>query len=152
MSNVEAYINLLPTIKTAQATDSLAVDVTEMIVDIPMVGIPDLSESGGQDGPTDPGDSRWSVISGAVTYEGRTYVPADDALRSKAITLFHDNPEPGHFGALSAAEEVSREVYWPSMNATIRKYVHGCAVCNRIEAPRHACHGIKMPLPPPFQP
>ena len=57
-SNVEPYNDLLPTIKAAQATDSLAIDVNEKIVDIPMVGIPDLLESDGQDGPTDARDSR----------------------------------------------------------------------------------------------
>ena len=84
-----------------------------------MVGIPDLSESGGQDGSTDTGNSQWKVISGALTYEGRIYVPADDVLRSQVISLFHDYPECGHFGALRTADLVSRDFYWPAMDATV---------------------------------
>jgi hypothetical protein len=79
-------------------------------------------------------------------------VPADNALHNKVISLSHDNPESGHFRALRTAEIVSRDFYWPSMDATIRKYIAGCEVCHRIKAPRHAHHGINMPLPPPFQP
>jgi hypothetical protein len=100
-----------------------------------MVGIPDLLESDGQDGSTDTGNSQWKVISGALTYEGRIYVLADDALRSKVISLFHDNPESGHFGALRTAAFVSRDFYWREMDATVRKYVAGCEVCHRIKAP-----------------
>jgi len=110
-TTVEPYNDLLQAIRTAQATDSLAIDVNKKIVDPPMVGIPDLSESGGEDGSTDTGNSQWKVISGALTYEGRIYVPADNALRSQVISLFHDNPESGHFGALRTAEPVSRDFY-----------------------------------------
>ena len=140
---LEPYNDLLPAIRAAQATDSLAIDVNEKIVDPPMVGIPDLSKSGGQDGSTDTGNSQWQVISGALTYEGRIYVPADDALRSQLISHFHDHPESGHLGALRTAELASRDFYWPAMDATVRKYIAGCEVCHRINAPRHARHGVK---------
>jgi len=96
--------------------------------------------------------SRWSIISGALTYEGRTYVPADDALLTKVISLFHDNPESGHFGALKTTELVSRDFYWPVMDTRVRKYVSGCEVCHRIKAPRHARHGINMLLEIPSRP
>jgi len=117
-----------------------------------MVGIPDLSESGGQDGSMDTGNTQWKVISGTLTYEGRIYVPADDALTSKVISVFHDNPKSGDFGALRTAEPVSRDFFWTAMNATVRKYIAGCAVCHQIKAPRHARHGVNMPLLPPSQP
>jgi len=78
-------------------------------------------------------------------------MPADNSLRSNVISLFHDNPESGHFRALRTAELVSRDFYWLWMDATIRKYFAGCKVCHRIEEPRHALHGINMPLPPPFR-
>jgi len=45
-SNLAAFelYDLLPTIKTAQATDTLATDVNKKIVDIPIVGYADLTE------------------------------------------------------------------------------------------------------------
>ena len=77
-------------------------------------------------------ENQLSVVAGALTYEGRIYVPADDALRGKVISLFHDNPESGHFGALKTAELVSRDFYWPTMDAYITKYVGGCEVRQRL--------------------
>jgi len=65
---------------TAQATDTLATDVKKKIVDIPMVGNPDLTENGRAEGATDS-HKNWKVVSGALTYQGRIYVP--EPLRSK---------------------------------------------------------------------
>ena len=79
-------------------------------------------------------------------------MPADDALRSQVINRFHGNPESGHFGPLRTAELVSRDFYWPAMDATVRKYVAGCEVCHRIKAPRHARHGVNMPLLTAYRP
>jgi hypothetical protein len=69
------------------------------------------------------GESQWRLIAGTRTYEGRIYVP--EALQSKVISLFHDNPEPGRFGAHKTAEVISRDFNWPAMDAMIRKYVAG---------------------------
>jgi hypothetical protein len=41
VATVERYEDLLPAFKTAQATDSLAVEVNSILVDIPMIGGPE---------------------------------------------------------------------------------------------------------------
>jgi len=145
-ATVEPYDDLLPAIKTAQASDSLAADVNRRFIGTPMVGLPDLPRQ------ADDSSKEWKVTAGALTYERRIYVPADDTLRSQVISLFHDNPESGHFGALKTAGLVSRDFYWPAMDATVRKYVAGCESCHRIEAPRHTLHGLNMSLQPPSRP
>ena len=68
------------------------------------------------------------------------------------ISLFHDNPESGYFGALKTAKLVSQDFYWPTMDATIQKYIAVCELCHRIKAPQHAHHGTNMPLTPPSRP
>jgi len=120
----------------AQASDPLAVDISAKLVDRPMID--------GTDTATE--ESQWLVVAGVLTYEGKIYVPAINSLRGKVISLFHNIPESGHFGALETTELVSREFYWPAMDTRVRKYVSGCEVCHRIKAPRHARHGINMPL------
>jgi len=52
-----------------------------------------------------------------------------DSLRQKVISLFHDNPESSHFGALKTAERESRVFYLPAMDSHVCKYVSGCEVC-----------------------
>jgi hypothetical protein len=94
----------------------------------------------------------WAVSTGALTFEGRVYVPDSDKLRSKVIALHHDNPESGHFGALKTAELISRNFYWPALQTSVRQYVAGCEVCHRVKAAIHAKYGVNMPIKPPNQP
>jgi hypothetical protein len=70
----------------------------------------------------------WAVSAGALTFEGRVYVP--EGLRSKVTALHHDNPESGHFGALKTAELISRNFYWPALQTYVRQYVARCEVCH----------------------
>jgi len=140
--SVEPYDNLMPAIIAAQASDPLAVHLSAKHVDRPMIDGTDTAKE----------ESQWKVVAGVLTYEGRIYVPAINSLRGKVISLLHDIPDSGHFGALKTTELVSRDFYWPVMDTRVRKYVSGCEVCHQIKAPRHARHGINMPLEIPSQP
>jgi len=105
---VEPYDDLLPAITIAQQTDSLVIGMKSRINDTPSIENLD-SETGEQ----------WRRVAEALTDEGRLYVP--EAPQSKVKTLFHSNPESGHFGALKTAELVSRDLYWLAMNTTVQK-------------------------------
>jgi hypothetical protein len=111
-TTVSPFDDLLPAIKAAQDTNSLATDMKNKI------GYPGLPN--GQGGSTDnEADMQLKVIVGALTFEGRIYVP--ETLRNQVISLFYDNPESGHFGALRPAELVSRDFYWLGLDTTVRK-------------------------------
>jgi hypothetical protein len=97
---VEPYDDLLQEIKTAQAIDGLAADVKHRIVGTQIVDIPDLQRI---DESEEERSNEWKVTAGVLTYEGRICVPKDDLLPNKVISLFHDNLESGHFGALKTA-------------------------------------------------
>jgi hypothetical protein len=140
--SVEPYDDLMPAIIAAQASDPLAVDVPAKLFARRMIDATDTAQE----------ESKWKVVAGVLTYEGRIYVPANDSLRGKVICLFHDNPESGHFGALKTTEPVSRDFSCPVIDTRVRKYVSGCEVCHRIKAPRHARYGINMPLETPSHP
>jgi transposase InsO family protein len=94
----------------------------------------------------------WAVSGGALTYEGRVYVPDSPRLRSKVTALHHDNPESGYFGGLKTAELVSRNFHWPALTTSVRQYVAGCEVCHRTEAARHPRYAVNMSIEPPSQP
>jgi len=109
--------------KAAQYTDPLVTDMKNKI--------------GGQDGSKDKDtEMKWKVSAGALTVEGRISVP--EALRNQVISLFHDNPVCGHFGALRTAELGSRDIYWLGLDTTVQKYVAGCEVCHRTNVLHHA--------------
>jgi len=140
-TNVEHYNDLLQQIKIAQAIDALAADVKHRIVGTQIVDIPDLQRI---DESEEELSNQWTVTTGVLTNEGQIYVPKDNLLRNEVMSLFHDNPESGHFGALGSAESVSGDFHWPAMDTTVRKYIAGCVLLQRIKAPRHAHHGTNM--------
>jgi len=139
---VDPYDDHMAAIIAAQASDLLAVNVSAKLVDRPMIDSTDTAKE----------ENQWKVVWGVWTYEWRIYVPAIDSLRGKVLSLFHNIPESGHFGALKTPELVSRNFYWPVMDTCVRKYVSGCEVCHRIKAPRHARYGINTPLERPSRP
>jgi len=144
-TTVSPFDDLLQAIKAAQHTDPLPTDMKNEIDD------PDLPKTGGHDGSMDrEADMQWKVIAGAPTFEGRIYVP--QTLRNQVISLFYDNPESGHFGALRTSELVSRDIYGLGQDTTLRKYVACREVCHQNKAPCHAQYGVNMPRPPPYNP
>jgi len=90
---------------------------------------PDRPKTAGPDGSMhQEADMQWKVIAGALTFEGRIYLR--ETLHNQVISLFNDNPDSGHFGALRTAELVSRDFYWLGLDTTVQKYVAGCDVCH----------------------
>jgi hypothetical protein len=114
-----------------------------------IVDIPDLQRINSLE---EQSTNKWKVTTRVLTYEGRIFIPKDDLLHNKVISLLQDNPESGHFGALKTAELGPRDLHWPSMDATVQKYIARCELCHRIKAPWHAHHGTNMPLTPPSRP
>jgi len=137
--SVEPFDDLMRAIIVAQAFEPLVVEVLAKLVDDRIIDHTDTANE----------DTQWKVVAGVLTYEGRIYVPAINSLHGKVINLFHDNPESSHFGSLMNTELVSGNFYWPPMQSLVRNYVSGCYVCDQITAPRHARHGINMPLEAP---
>jgi len=133
---VEPYNDIMAAIIPAKAFYSLAADVSAKLVDRPVADDTDTAEE----------ESQWKVVAGALTYEGRISIPAIDHLHGKVTSIFHENPESGHFGALKTTELVGRDFCWSAMDSHVCKYVSGWKVCHRINVPQHARHGINMPL------
>jgi len=130
-TTVSPFHDLLPATNAADDTDPL---LTDMKSEISYPCIPNE-----QDRSTDKeADMQWKVIPGALTFEVRIYVPI--TLCNQVISLFHNNPESGHLGALRTGELVSTVFYWLGLETTVWKYVAGGHVCHRFKVPRHACY------------
>jgi hypothetical protein len=107
--------DLLAEITEAQGTDQLAMDVLRRIAGR------HVTEHVTQDAATTEDD--WTVSAGALTHEGRVYVPDSPGLRARVTALHHDNPKSGHFGALKTAELILRNFYWPALPTSVRQYI-----------------------------
>jgi len=75
-----------------------------------------------------------------------------EVLGSAVTSLHNDNPESAYLGALKTSTLPSQDLYWPAMEAVIQKYVAGCDLCNRINAPCHTLDGLNRPLAPHSHP
>jgi len=98
---VETFDDLMPPIIPAQSSHRLPGDISAMRVNRPMI-----------DGTLNANQqSKWKVFAGVLTFEGRIDVPTVDSLPRKVISLFHDNPESSHFGALKTTKLEGWDLY-----------------------------------------
>jgi len=86
---VEPYDDLLQEITTAQAIDSLGADMKHRILGTQIVDIPDMQRI---DKSEEEPSNEWKVTARGLICKRSLYVPMDDLLRKKVISLFHDNP------------------------------------------------------------
>jgi len=101
-TTTEPFNDLLPAIEPAQDTNVHTTDIRDNI------GLLGPSKAGGQDRSKNKNlEMQLKVMVGALTYEGRICV--GEALHNHMISLFHNNPLPNHFGALSTAKLISRD-------------------------------------------
>lgn len=122
--------------------EPLAVYVSATMVDWPILVGTDTTK----------GKSHGKVVTGVLTYKWRNWILVMDSLRWKVISLFHDYPESGHFGAFKTTELISQDFHCPVMDSHVHRYVSGCEVWHHIESPRHTRHGINMPIWSPSRP
>jgi len=93
------------------------------------------------------GDANWTIQEdGLLLFQGKAYVPREEALKAEIMKICHDDPLAGHFGQEKTLELVARKYYWPSMRLDVREYVKTCDVCQRTKAKRQRQAG-KMQAP-----
>ena len=94
--------------------------------------------------------SHWSCRDGLLLYKGLIYIP--ELLRMDILREHHDAPLAGHCGAARTLELISRNYWFPGINAFVRDYIASCHLCQQAKAPRHLRHGELTPLPVPDSP
>jgi len=94
--------------------------VKNRIVSTPLVDIPEMHRIGELE---EESTNERKVTARGLTYEGMIYVPKNALFGNNIISLFHDNPESGHFCDLKTAELVSRDFHLPAMDPKVRIYI-----------------------------
>jgi hypothetical protein len=70
---------------------------------------------------------------GIITYQNRIYIPHDNDLRNEIIRLHHDTIAAGHPGRYKTHEMITRDYWWPRLQADIRRYIDGCCIGRSTE-------------------
>ena len=63
--------------------------------------------------------------------DNKWVVPTDEQLRCDILSQNHDSPMAGHPGRDNTTALVSQHYWWPKMNAWIKQYIKGCAICQQ---------------------
>jgi hypothetical protein len=78
----------------------------------------------------------------------RVVVPLDDDLRVRLIHEFNDSPSGGHLGREKTFAALSRDFHWYHMYKWVRKWVHSCEACQRVQsAPSKQAPLRPLPIP-----
>src|SRR5438128_2177 len=78
-----------------------------------------------------------------MKYKDRYYIPYDKNLRQQIIKEHHDTRITGHPGWRVTLELLQREYWWPGMTQFVKRYVEGCATCQKNKV---ITHPAKLPL------
>jgi hypothetical protein len=98
-------------------------------------------------------DKDWVELDkGVVAWKDRIYVPRDQKLRADLIRLHHDTSLAGHPGRFKTQELITRNYWWPRLQADIRSYVDGCPTCQMTKPHRKAPPAPLSPNAVPTRP
>jgi hypothetical protein len=97
-----------------------------------------------------PSSPHWSCKDGLLFYKGLLYVP--ESLRMNVLQEHHDAALAGHPGISRTLELVTRNYWFPGINAFVKDYVNSCYSCQQAKPPRHPRHGELASLPVPTSP
>ncbi len=84
---------------------------------------------------------------GLLTFVDRVFVPAQEALRSQLLEVYHDCPSGGHWGRDKTLDLIRRRFTWPGIAEDVKEYVATCPVCQGKAIHRHKPYGTLEPLP-----
>jgi transposase InsO family protein len=93
--------------------------------------------------------SECSVDGKMLLFRGRRWVPKNDILRTRIIQEAHDSMLTGHPGRETLSALLRREVFWPGIDADIRRFCRNCDDCGQAKAWRSRRQGLLKPLPIP---
>ena len=88
---------------------------------------------------------------GYLRFRGRLWVPNYEPLRTAIVQELHDSALTSHPGKNGTISVVSREFFWPNLQATVKQFVRNCGVCGRTKVWRDRKQGLLRPLPVPEQ-
>jgi hypothetical protein len=94
--------------------------------------------------------SECRIAGNRLYFRDRLYVP-DTELRLLLLQLAHDSVETGHPGKNKLYDLLSRDYWWPLLNADCGQFTRNCHGCHRNTTSRLKYQGALKPLPLPAQ-
>lgn len=96
--------------------------------------------------------SEYSLEKGVIKHQGRIWIGANQALRTKLISAFHASAVGGHSGIQATYQRVRKLFVWTGLKQDIIDFVHQCVVCQQAKHEHVKSPGLLQPLPVPDGP
>ena len=72
----------------------------------------------------------WTIDHKQLLYfKNRLFIPLNQALRNKILSLYHDDLLSGHFGRNRTESLMKRKFHWTGMQMFIYEYIQNCLTC-----------------------
>lgn len=85
-------------------------------------------------------------------FKPRLVVPNYQRLRELILIENHDTLIGGHQGRDKTYARIAKRFWWPNLDKDVRRYVAGCAVCQRSKSSNQPPLGLLQPLPLSLRP
>jgi hypothetical protein len=79
----------------------------------------------------------WESKDGIIYYHEKIYVPRNEELREKIISLHHDTFLSGHPGEYCTQELIEQNYWWPRLGNQVKRFVQTCEPCQRTKIKRY---------------
>jgi hypothetical protein len=89
------------------------------------------------------------ICDSQLRFRERLWIPGYEPLTTRIIQQTHDSVASGHPGRDTTIALLSRQFFWPGMNAQARRFIRNCDVCGRSTIWRDKKKGLLKPLPIP---
>lgn len=97
--------------------------------------------------------NNWTIDHKQLLYfKNRLFIPPNQALRNKILSLYHDDPLSGHFGRNRTESLMKRKFHWTGMQTFIYEYIQNCPTCQGTIAQTHRPYGKLEAFPMPNHP
>jgi len=90
----------------------------------------------------------WRWDTGLLLHGKRIFVPAQDDLRQRVLSLVHS---AGHEGVQKALQRLRADFYVPHDRRLVQEFVRACPTCQRNKTPTQRPAGLLQPLEVPSQ-
>ena len=91
----------------------------------------------------------WSLMDGQITHKGKIYVPTNLELQKEIVTSFHNSLLAGHPGFFKTLCLIRAHYWWPGMTIFLKKYINGCAICQKMKPNTHPTVAPLLPIKSP---
>jgi hypothetical protein len=94
----------------------------------------------------------YTLSEGVIHWQGKNWIGANAALKTRLISAFHASAVGGHSGIQATFQRVKKLFAWQGQKQDVVSFVQQCAICQQAKHEHCKPPGLLNPLPVPAGP